>query len=678
MNNKSPRTLLELLNKYRVEVPIIQRDYAQGRDDDHATRVRLNLLKDMKLAILGETPQLDLNFVYGKIENDKFIPLDGQQRLTTLYLLHIYAFSNDSDKTDILKNFTYETRKSSRDFLEKLNQNREAIFSAKLLPSMEIEDTEWFVPNWKYDPTIQSAITMLDDISKIFSDVEDLAQKLSDENMQPIVFNFLEIENLGMEDSLYIKLNARGKPLTDLEKFKAQLIGRLKELKLDIQDKFEQSLDREWTDLFWTNSKTDFDKAYLNFFGVLFMNKNICSDDTNWSNSIDYEKINNEVYETIFYTLNYIFSNPEAEEVKSSVFNALTDKRTYQDRIIFHGVTTYLYKSNGVDDGTLNKWLRIIRNLTLNSQIDEIKLYRRAIEGIDSISDRFNDLEEYFSESGNISGFSVEQIEEERNKARIILTNPSFADEIYKAEKHEYFNGQIRSALYYSKDDEGEFSKEVFAQYWDKISILFDETKSKYGNLLRRALLTLGDYTLPVSTYKTLCVDDPNESASTPSLKRLFSNHGTLVKQFLDMVDINKDIELQLKEIIENANISQSDWRYCFIKHPFLFHYMSNSHLRLRNTSVGMLIIPNKSSTGYNYEVFLLTLYGILKNKNIDVILEGELGAWADRYISLNNISIRFIDGKYIIKDKDNTIIFETGEDEPITQAEDYIINNIL
>ena len=123
MNNKSPRTLLELLNKYRVEVPIIQRDYAQGRDDDHATRVRLNLLKDMKLAILGETPQLDLNFVYGKIENDKFIPLDGQQRLTTLYLLHIYAFSNDSDKTDILKNFTYETRKSSRDFLEKLNQN---------------------------------------------------------------------------------------------------------------------------------------------------------------------------------------------------------------------------------------------------------------------------------------------------------------------------------------------------------------------------------------------------------------------------------------------------------------------------------------------------------------------------------------------------------------------------
>ncbi|WP_161796457.1 hypothetical protein [Desulfosporosinus acididurans] len=27
-------------------------------------------------------------------------------------------------------------------------------------------------------------------------------------------------------------------------------------------------------------------------------------------------------------------------------------------------------------------------------------------------------------------------------------------------------------------------------------------------------------YTLPVGAYKTLCVDDPNEAASTPSLKR--------------------------------------------------------------------------------------------------------------------------------------------------------------
>ncbi|CAM4029119.1 hypothetical protein L1N85_17215 [Paenibacillus alkaliterrae] len=72
-------TFFKLLDKYQVEVPIIQRDYAQGRQDTHAKNVRSTLLNDMRAAILGETPPLDLNFVYGKVECEKFIPIDGQQ-----------------------------------------------------------------------------------------------------------------------------------------------------------------------------------------------------------------------------------------------------------------------------------------------------------------------------------------------------------------------------------------------------------------------------------------------------------------------------------------------------------------------------------------------------------------------------------------------------------------------
>ena len=90
MNEKIPDTLFELFNEYDVEVPIIQRDYAQGRQDDHAKMVRSNLLNDIKLAISGKTQPLDLNFVYGKAEENKFIPIDGQQRLTTLFLLHLF------------------------------------------------------------------------------------------------------------------------------------------------------------------------------------------------------------------------------------------------------------------------------------------------------------------------------------------------------------------------------------------------------------------------------------------------------------------------------------------------------------------------------------------------------------------------------------------------------------
>ena len=673
MDNTTPRTLLELLEKYEVEIPIIQRDYAQGRKTQHANMVRTNLLKDMKLAVTGQSPPLDLNFIYGKLVGEKFIPLDGQQRLTTLYLLYLYAFRDDESKTSIFDKFTYKTRISSRRFLRSINENRQDIFTNEKIPSLEIEDSIWFVPSWRFDPTIKSALTMLDAIHEMFKDIDGLDELLDRDSL---VFNFLDIENLGMEDTLYIKLNARGRPLSDFENFKAQLIARLKKLELSIEREFEHCLDGNWTDLFWTKYELKFDEPYLNFFGVLFMNKGILRNDNNWSNTMNWEKIDKDLFEIIYYTLNFIEENPNSDDIREIFFNALSEKRTYEDRVLFHGLVTYISKSKGVDVSGLKQWARIIKNLTLNTRIDEIDLYRRAIESIDNMSANYKNILEYFSQDPRISFFSSEQVEEEKKKAKIILEDEDFAELIYAAEEHKYFSGQVRAALYYSQENEDVYSKETFIYYWDKIALLFDESKPIYGNLLRRALLTLGDYTLPVSSYKTLCVDDPNEGARTPSMKSLFSNCGQIVKELLDNLEVKENIEGQLKKMIENAEIPQTDWRYCFINHPKLFNVMSGSHLRLRNTINSMLIIPNKSSVGYNYGVYLLTLKFILDTSGIELEIIRELGAWSDQYIELDDLFIRFDKGKYIIKDNKGIVVYETVSNKPISEIEEYIIKN--
>lgn len=674
MNEKTIGTLFELLDSYKVEVPIVQRDYAQGRQDDHTKMVRRNLLEDMKSAILRKTPPLDLNFVYGKAEGDKFIPIDGQQRLTTLFLLHLYAFHNDDSKTKFLHKFTYETRASSRDFLEKLTKNRAAVFTSVLLPSEEIKDSEWFVSGWKYDPTIQSALTMLDEIKVVFNDVKSLPQCLLNQEFDPIVFKFLEMKDLGMEDSLYIKLNARGKPLTPFENFKARLIGRLQKLQLAFAGEFEQYFDREWTDLFWSNYKENFDLTYLTFFGGLLMNQGICSTDTNWSNTLDYEKIEAYIFETVFYTLTFLIDNSDCKVVHRLVFNALTQKRTYQDRVLFHAVATYMYMAKGIDNGSLTQWLRIIQNLTLNTQIDTIALYRRAIDGINKLADNWDSLLVYFSLKGNVTGFSQEQIEEEQNKAQIVLQSEDFATAIYKAEQQPYFCGQIRSALYYAKDNNGKHDMEAFLRYWNRISALFDRTKSKHGHLLRQALLTFGDYTLLVGAYKTLCVDDPNEAASTPSLKRLFSNHGPIVKRLIDTLNLNDDIGSQLKGIVKNSTVLKTDWRDCFIKYPDIFGRMSALHLRLREANGEMLIVPNKSSNGYNYDVFLSTLHVVLKRQGVEANFEGDLGTWADRFLRVKGFIVRFKGGNFIIKDVTDSVVFETKTDDPVAEATKYLL----
>ena len=674
-------TLFELFNEYEIiEIPIIQRDYAQGRRDEHATRVRDNLLEDMKNAILGNIKQLNINFVYGKSEGKKFIPVDGQQRLTTLFLLHVYAFSNDESRTNFLSKFTYKTRETSRKFLEKLIENRKSVFSSDLAPSNEINESEWFVPNWKYDPTVLSVLTMLDKIKEKFSRVDILEKRLLDSLEKPIIFEFLDIEGLGMEDSLYIKLNARGRPLTPFESFKARLIAQLEKLVVNFPInyiiEFENNLDVKWTDLFWSYNKENFDYNYLTFFGVLIMNKEIYLDDTNdWSNDLEYEQLDKEIFDTILYTLNYLCGNSgECSIVYKLIFNALGKERTYQDRVLFHAVTSYLYSTKGIDNGSLTQWLRIIKNLVLNSRIDEKDLYRRAINGINSFIDNRDDLLGYFFENGSVSGvFSGPQIEEERNKARIILKNEDFAKEIYKAEEHPYFCGQIRSALYYSSKNNAEPDINLFTQYWKKISNLFNDKGSKNADLLRQALLTFGDYTLEVANnkYKTLCVDRQSEEAS--SFKRLFSDHGKIVKQLLDTLNFDGDFEKQLKKIVENSSISPSDWRYCFIKLDFLFEYMSDSYKRLRNASDELIMISNMSSTGYNYGVFLTTLHELLKQKGLMSDFKGEYGTERDRYLSFNTFNVRFKKGVFIFQDKKDNIVFETTTDDPLTKAMNYI-----
>ena len=75
----------EAVKLQKITIPIIQRDYAQGRRDPDIDRVRSRFLDSLYRAVSDEPITLD--FVYGDIdENGVMTPLDGQQRLTTLFL----------------------------------------------------------------------------------------------------------------------------------------------------------------------------------------------------------------------------------------------------------------------------------------------------------------------------------------------------------------------------------------------------------------------------------------------------------------------------------------------------------------------------------------------------------------------------------------------------------------
>ncbi|MEB2804429.1 DUF262 domain-containing protein [Campylobacter upsaliensis] len=115
-----------LTQKYTIKIPRIQRDYAQGRKN--AQKIREKFVKDL-FESLKNDKTLHLQFIYGSVKNgNDFIPLDGQQRLTTLYLLHWYILTRNNITESYLANFTYETRSSSREFCKALSENTQKFY----------------------------------------------------------------------------------------------------------------------------------------------------------------------------------------------------------------------------------------------------------------------------------------------------------------------------------------------------------------------------------------------------------------------------------------------------------------------------------------------------------------------------------------------------------------------
>ena len=91
-------SFIQLIEKYNVVVPVIQRDYAQGRTTEKPTEVRKGFVSNLISYLQAPEGEIhDLDFVYGTVVDNEFIPLDGQQRLTTLFMLHLYVASK-SDK----------------------------------------------------------------------------------------------------------------------------------------------------------------------------------------------------------------------------------------------------------------------------------------------------------------------------------------------------------------------------------------------------------------------------------------------------------------------------------------------------------------------------------------------------------------------------------------------------
>ena len=598
----------------RIEIPKIQRDYAYGRTDEKNSRKRERFLNSLFDAINGGTITLD--FVYGDIKDNILTPLDGQQRLTTLFLLYWYASKKDhiaETETDFLKRFSYETRPSARKFCEALTTKNFQLKSDEIL-SEQIKDKNWFPLEWQHDATISSMLVMLDAIHGKFSCVENLYAKLEN-----ISFYFLPIEDMGLTDELYIKMNSRGKPLTQFEHFKAEFEKQLKLADEGVAKRISSKIDREWTDLLWQyrnsgvgdESDNTTDDEFLRYF--IFVCNIICyknggspksSDEFDLIKDFftiqcddDKEKVirNAEILEAFLDC--WLDDNKKSIQMQS-FFESFASKEhstgkiktnynvnffedclknyaeiigknrrkfTLNQIILLYAFVIYRQNLSNVSEGDFRRRLRIINNLILNSsdQISDSEDRQGGnrmpaiLKQVDSII-----LEGKIATNDSIDiNFNPYQIEEEKIKLEWTDNNADKAETLFALEDNELLYGQI-SIVGLDNHEHFERFESLFNCNWDLVDCaLFSigDYKQKERNGWR---YQLGSYMEEGFAWKTLFHKSENLNG--------FDNTKKVLNELLSRTPVFSDDYLnKLKSdyTLRCENNKEFSWIYYYIKY---------------------------------------------------------------------------------------------------------------
>ena len=528
-NIKSNTSFWSEISDYKIQVPYYQRDYAQGRiDNGRIDNIRKVFVEEMYGAIMGfNNKECHLGLVFGSYdENEKvFIAVDGQQRLTTVFLLHWYVAWRENKLNDYkekLLNFSWDTRSYSSQFVELLFKIRP---SGNVIDSIKTNSTYFSV--WENDPTVKGMLTMLEEIEKQYPNDILLCSQLFSNDCK-IKYDILKLEK-DSDGKTYLKMNSRGRSLTTFELFKSKLLDKYK-------PNFGHKFDNEWLSFMIKISATrdsksaDPDIPFMNFineytYTYLQLKLKSGSDIANNYKEFTDAKMKGELTDVPFISfdkyngafegdcleyfeksLDWICQNYENIKLIDNKIR-FSDSRFFIDAIIKDNNPNFTHRAklfavfkyaeltgyDQIDTELYEKWTRVFRNLVANTDINGSNIggICKAINKIDN-----SDIYGYLSNGGEISAFTKDQVEEEIAKAKQILNGAprsdgkSWEEIIIEAENYAFFRGVIRFLFTQNKIGDDFDTKWINAQeYFDKDGVKDGKEKFKSNALLMKSLL---------------------------------------------------------------------------------------------------------------------------------------------------------------------------------------------
>ena len=617
-----------------VEVPIIQRDYAQGRPNADATRIR-NAFLDVLHGALTNGGPVHLDFVYGHIEDGKLVPLDGQQRLTALFLLHWYLAARtgvDEAAAKRLPRLTYETRRSSRRFCEMLIAQRPFPLPPHLDVSDWLRNQSWFASAWRHDPTIASMLVVLDAIHDRFAaaDCGTAWERLVDPDGPAITFDFLPIENLGLTEDLYIKMNSRGKPLTNFENLKAEFEGMVRGISESRYGELCRKIDSQWTDVFWKlrGSGKVIDDLFLRYFRFVtdvlgYWNKGDVQ-----GSDLDRAK---SVYATSETNLGFLFEAFDVWHGKNvrawfeDVFTKTTHEpgkvALFDDVDLLRACCSSYADSRSVPNRNFPLWkllllfaivqhlrsestdfpqrIRFLRNLVLNSA-NEVRQ--------DELPTLLEEVSQFVATGSTpVRGFNRRQVAEEERKIALLAAQAVLAEPLRRLEDHPLLQGCLASF-------------DFNASNFERRAAVFDEVFPRATELpvsaAKAALLACGDYSQQNSIGR-FQFGAEKSGVWRDLLTKGAPQTKTALEVLLDAVGTpdHGSIDERLRSVTERYLAAQEaerafDWRYYLVKYGEMRTGVSGIYAGSNGPMSFRLCMLNKMQMNSKYrDPFLLEIF---------------------------------------------------------------------
>lgn len=537
--NKS--NIIDFLSHKKIEIPMIQRDYAQGRISQKI--IAEDFVKEILLVLSGKKANLHIDFIYGYQNKNKFILIDGQQRITTLWLVTVLfykLFDEIEEIKDIVSNFSYNTRKSAKEFCKNLITDyklvkektpKEQIFSNPIIKTVDLRN----------DPTVKSMLNMLDIIYNIYIQdyVEDINCDIYKKNIKNITFSLFNMGDYLLGEELYIKMNARGKQLSPYENIKAFIEEDMKN-----DHEILVNIDREWSDFFFdVKSKEYFDeRGYVCIATITtflhYIEKQDLYERNKFSelrSKIKTRKIDKEFF-TILRNKNHIqlvtefiallgddeYKNSLSDlnimkyQLKAESFNKELPNIEFA---FMYGILFYLKNILEVKKETnlekqfnqqiFTDYYRICKHLILNDRMDEDGAVLNVIKKIGIVS---NCLVDVLNSNSNNSIYDYLSKQESKDrilnceiiKASLIVESRNNGDNwesiLNILSNNSFYIGWIDFIINYCKQND-KYNFKLFCQYAnicielsEKIFCEDEKIDINVLKLFLRALLSVGDY----------------------------------------------------------------------------------------------------------------------------------------------------------------------------------------